>query len=89
MQELMMTPSTVLVLGIIAVLAVLAVRRMFKRGLCDCGKSDGCGGHGDAGCAGCVGCSAHTMPGKKPTCCSASQAMVDKMDKTAMSCAGK
>ena len=36
MQELTMTPSTVVLLILIAAWAVWAVRRLFFRGLCDC-----------------------------------------------------
>ena len=49
MQDLSLTPSTVVILLVIAALAVLAVRRMLRKGLCDC--------HSDAGCSGCSGCS--------------------------------
>lgn len=57
------TPSTVVVLAIIVVLAVLAVRRIWRYGLCDCHKgtdqergrsSSSCA----SGCAGCAGCGA-------------------------------
>lgn len=49
------TPSTVVVALIIAALAFLAVRRMWRSGLCDCRKDEGsCAG----GCAGCAGCAA-------------------------------
>lgn len=53
MQELTWNLPTVILLGIIIVLAVLAVRRMRRRGLCDCG--DHCG---DESCEGCAGCTA-------------------------------
>ncbi len=42
-----MTVSTAILLVIIVALTVLAIRRLWKRGLCDC--SDACEG----GCAGC------------------------------------
>lgn len=50
MQELTFTPSTVAILLVVVALAVLAVRRMVRKGLCDC--------HSDKGCSGCSGCSA-------------------------------
>lgn len=50
------TPSTVVVALIIAALVFLAVRRMYRKGLCDCHKDgdEGCAG----GCGGCSGCGA-------------------------------
>ena len=53
MQELVITPSTIVFLGIILVLAVLAVHRLVKRGACDC--NDHCGGscHSEKGGCGC------------------------------------
>ena len=53
MQELSLNLPTVILLVVIAALAVLAIRRMTRKGLCDCG--DHCG---DEGCHGCAGCSA-------------------------------
>ncbi len=53
LQEIVITPGTVVVLLIIAAWAVWALRRMFKRGLCDCG--DHCGEDGSSGCAHCGG----------------------------------
>lgn len=51
MLEMTFTPSTVLLLVVIAACAVLAVRRLTHRGLCDChDHADGC-----AGCSGCAG----------------------------------
>ncbi len=67
MQELVMTPGTVVVLVILAAWAVWAVRRMTHRGLCDCG--DHCGD----------GCGKRCKPGSKRGCSSCSQASVDKM----------
>ena len=37
MQELGLNLPTVIILVVIAALAVLAIRRMTRRGLCDCG----------------------------------------------------
>lgn len=51
MQELALTPATVILLAVIIVLAVLAVRRLLKRGACDC--SDHCGGSCHEGKGGC------------------------------------
>lgn len=59
MQELTMTPATVIILILIAAWAVWAVRRLFFRGLCDChgdGKKKGEGGC--SSCSACHGCSA-------------------------------
>lgn len=50
MQEIVLTPTTVVLLVVILALAALAVHRIVKRGLCDCG--DRCGG----GCKGCSNC---------------------------------
>lgn len=55
MQELVITPSTLVLLGIILVLAALAVYRLMKRGACDC--NDHCGGSCHSGKGGC-GCRA-------------------------------
>ncbi len=62
MVPLEMTPATVVLGLIIVTLAALALRRLFKKGLCDChadkdgtNASAGCGCAG--GCAGCRGCS--------------------------------
>mgnify|MGYP006911745524 FL=1 len=52
MQELGLNLPTVIILVVIAALAVLAIRRMTHRGLCDCGD------HCESGCYGCEGCSA-------------------------------
>ena len=53
-----MLVSTTVVGLIIAGLAFLSVRRLWRNGLCDCHKDspygDGCAG----GCAGCSGCAA-------------------------------
>ena len=46
--------ATVVVALIVAALAALAVRRMWRNGLCDCHKGDECEG----GCPGCSGCGA-------------------------------
>ena len=43
MQELSLNFPTVVILLVILALAVLAIRRMTRRGLCDCG--DHCGDH--------------------------------------------
>lgn len=42
LQELTITPSTIVLIAAIGAFAVLAVRRMLKKGLCDC--HDGCEG---------------------------------------------
>ena len=61
MMGLVWTPSTIVVALVVAVLAVLAVRRIATRGLCDC--HDHCGDSdspksGRGGCHGCSGCGA-------------------------------
>ncbi len=58
------TPGTVVVLLVLAVLVFLAVRRLAGNGLCDCHKDNGRKGDGRTasgvrgGCAGCAGCAA-------------------------------
>lgn len=52
MQEISLNFPTVIILVVIAALAVFAVRRMTRRGLCDCGD------HCEGGCSGCEGCAA-------------------------------
>lgn len=47
MQELAITPATIVILAVIALCVVLAVRRLRKRGMCDCND------HCEGGCAGC------------------------------------
>ena len=55
MQEIMLNPATALLLLAIIGCAVLAVRRLARRGLCNCDDhGDGC--RGCSGCAGCAGC---------------------------------
>ena len=53
----MMNVSTLVVLIVMAVLVALAVRRLKKRGMCDC-KGDAEDGSCSGGCAGCSGCAA-------------------------------
>ena len=59
MQELSLNFPTVVILLVILALAVLAIRRMTRRGLCDCG--DHCG-DGEGGCAGCSHCASAGRP---------------------------
>ena len=59
MQELSLNFPTVVILLVILALAVLAIRRMTRRGLCDCG--DHCG-DGEGGCAGCSHCASARRP---------------------------
>ena len=62
MQELTMTPTTVVLLLFILAWAVWAVRRLFFRGLCDChgseGRKKGAPAAGCSSCSACHGCSA-------------------------------
>lgn len=84
MQELSLNFPTVVILLVILTLAVLAIRRMTRRGLCDCG--DHCG-DGEGGCAGCSHCASAGRPDTSggadaagagdavPPCCQAAEAM--------------
>lgn len=84
MQELSLNFPTVVILLVILALAVLAIRRMTRRGLCDCG--DHCG-DGEGGCAGCSHCASAVRPtvssringtgagDEMPPCCQAAEAM--------------
>lgn len=86
MQEISLNFPTIVILVVIAALAVLSIRRMTRRGLCDCG--DHCG-DGEGGCAGCSHCASAAQPGAAhspavapvdgglPPCCQAAQRMVD------------
>ena len=57
MMGLVWTPSTIVVALVIAVLAVLAVRRIATRGLCDCHDYCGDSDSPQSGCGSCHGCS--------------------------------
>ena len=63
MEALDLTPSTIILLAIICGCVVLAVRRLVKRGMCDCG--DHCE---EGGCRGCSGCASAPAPGQPKTC---------------------
>lgn len=72
MLEMAFTPSTVLLLAVIAALAALAVRRLTHRGLCDCHDKEG-------GCAGCAGCAGGSCPsGGCPSQGASSLGLADK-----------
>ena len=58
MMGLVWTPSTIVVALVIAVLAVLAVRRIATRGLCDCHDHCGDSDSPRSGCGSCHGCGA-------------------------------
>ncbi|MCD8317001.1 MAG: hypothetical protein LUB61_06330 [Eggerthellaceae bacterium] len=60
--------STIILLAVIIVLAVLAIRRIVRRGMCDCKDHIGNGG--------CKGCHAGSCSG-----CSAAQKMIDDMNR--------
>lgn len=52
MQDLQLTPATIILLVIIAACVVWAVRRLIKKGMCDCSDHcDGCGS--EKGCSSC------------------------------------
>lgn len=55
MQDLSLNFPTLVILLVILALAVLAIRRMTRRGLCDCGDHCGDGKEG-SGCGHCQGC---------------------------------
>lgn len=70
LQELTITPSTIVLVAVIMAFAVLAVRRMLKKGLCDCHD-------------GCEGCSSKKKGlNGKSACphCGAVESMVSKME---------
>lgn len=71
MMGLVWTPSTIVVALVIAVLAVLAVRRIAMRGLCDCHDHCGDSDSPRSGCGSCQGCSG----------CGVVECMVADMDK--------
>ena len=71
MMGLVWTRSTIVVALVIAVLAVLAVRRIAMRGLCDCHDHCGDSDSPRSGCGSCQGCSG----------CGAVECMVADMDK--------
>lgn len=82
MLELEFTPSTVIILLVIAALAFLAVRRLVRKGMCDC--------HDDKGCSGCSGCAKGAPAGGKAAAadlgsrqggCSAVDKMVERMNR--------
>ncbi len=50
------TPATLVIGLVVAVLALLAVRRLVRRGTCDSGGR--CGSATGGGCSGCQGCAA-------------------------------
>ena len=52
LQEIAITPATVVVVALVAAWAAWAVRRLARRGLCDCSdKCGGCGGKGACSCS--------------------------------------
>lgn len=52
LQEIAITPATVVVVALVAAWAAWAILRLARRGLCDC--ADKCGGC-SGGCGGCGG----------------------------------
>ena len=81
MQELSLNFPTVVILLVILALAVLAIRRMTRRGLCDCGDHCGDGEGGGAGCSHCASAGRPDTSGgadagdEMPPCCQAAEAM--------------
>ncbi len=63
MEALEFTPATIILLAIICGCVVLAVRRLMKRGMCDCG--DHCE---EGGCHGCSGCASAPAQGQPKSC---------------------
>ena len=74
LQEFVITPATIIVALVIAALAFLAIRRLVKRGMCDCGD------HCDSGY--CSACS-HKKGSNACKTCSAANDMVARMEKEA------
>lgn len=57
MQDIQLTPTTVLLLIAIAAWVIWAVRRLFRKGMCDCtDHCEGCskGASGKKGCSSCT-----------------------------------
>ena len=76
MLPLEISPATVIIGLVIVALAVLAVRRLVRRGTCDChdhGGGPAKGGGAAGGCAGCAGC----------TGCGAADALVADLERAA------
>lgn len=72
LQEFAVTPATIIIIALILAGMVLAVRRIVKRGLCDCGD----------GCDECLGCS-HRIGSCSCKECPAASDMVKNVDKAA------
>ena len=76
MQELSLNFPTVVILLVILALAVLAIRRMTRRGLCDCGDHCGDGEGASAGRPDTSGGADAAGAGDVvPPCCQAAEAM--------------
>ena len=69
MSELSFTPTTVIILLIIAAWAVWAIRRLVHKGMCDCHSRDG-----EHGCTGCNGC--HMKSSEECNSCKSAEKMV-------------
>ncbi len=85
LQELTITPSTIVIVALVLVGAFFAVRRIVRRGLCDCGD----------GCDSCDACS-HKKGSRSCKTCAAADEMVKNIDKavgdsteSAACCCGK
>lgn len=70
LQELTITPSTAIVLVVILLCAILAVLRLFRRGLCDCHD----------GCEGCSGKKKKLHGKSECSHCGAAESMVSNME---------
>lgn len=79
MQEMTMTPATaILIVGIIAWLA-WALRRLFRRGLCDCGDRVDCKSGSAGGCSGCCQKCECADSNKPSACCASKLNLTDEL----------
>lgn len=71
LEELTLTPSTIIIIALIVICVFFAIRRLVRKGLCDCHD-------------GCDGCSKAKKKGESAACshCNAADAMVANMEKS-------
>lgn len=82
--DITITPSTIVILAAIFVCIALAVRRLLKRGLCDCNdKCDGCSAKCNEKCSSCSTAACSTASCSTASC-AAVDSMVSRMEKTSM-----